>query len=181
MPKLYGEYVRSYCLDRARDREFFEIVGDLYDTKEVQGQAVYLQHSTVNRLDHVRSVTYLTYTICKRRGLDVRAATRAAMLHDLVYYDWHDKARWHRPHGFKHPRFAMYNAKNLNPGITPKEENIILRHMWPLTVVPPRYREGWVVTFADKYCASREMLRAEIGRFERDFQRRLAAAEPNGK
>ena len=181
MPNLYDEYVRSYCLDRERDGEFFEIVGDLYDTKEVQGQAVYLQHSTVNRLDHVRSVTYLTYKICKRRGLDVRAATRAAMLPDLVYYDWQDKAMWHRPHGFKRPRFAMYNARNLNPVITPKEENIILRYMWPLTVIPPKYAEGWVVTFADKYCASREMLRAENAGLERDFQNRLAAARQNAE
>ncbi len=172
MSFFYDCYIRSYCLDRERDREFFEIVGDLYDTDEVQGQQIYHQHSTVNRLDHVRSVTYLAYALAKKRKLDVRAATRAAMLHDLVYYDWHDKALWHRPHGFKHPRFAMKNAKALNPDITEKEEKIILRHMWPLTVVPPESREGWVVTVADKYCATREMLRAENARFQRDFELR---------
>ena len=175
MSWFYDNYVRSYCLSEERDPEFFEIVGDLYYTDEVQGQKIYLQHSSVNRLDHVRSVTYLTYALAKKQGLDVRAATRAAMLHDLVYYDWHDKALWHRPHGFKHPRFAMFNARNLNKEITPKEEKIILRHMWPLTVVPPESREGWVVTVADKYCATMDMLRAESKGVQRkfDLQKRL--------
>ncbi len=30
--------------------------------------------------------------------------------------------------------------------------------MWPLTLVPPRYRESFVVTFVDKYLSSREFL-----------------------
>ena len=31
-----------------------------------------------------------------------------------------------------------------------KVENIILRHMFPLNKIPPKYLEGWLVTFADK-------------------------------
>lgn len=34
---------------------------------------------------------------------------------------------------------------------------MILRHMWPLTPIPPSSREGIVLSLADKYCASREM------------------------
>ena len=30
-------------------------------------------------------------------------------------------------------------------------ENAIKRHMFPLTVIPPRYIEGWIITMADKY------------------------------
>ena len=29
-------------------------------------------------------------------------------------------------------------------------ENIIKRHMFPLNIIPPRYKEGWVVTYVDK-------------------------------
>ena len=32
-----------------------------------------------------------------------------------------------------------------------KSENIIKRHMFPLNIVPPQYKESWVVTMADKY------------------------------
>ncbi len=172
MGKLYDDYIRSYCLDKERDKEFFELIGDLYFTDEVQGLKVYPQHSNINRLDHITSVTYLSYAVCKRHGLDVKQAARGAVLHDLFYYDWHDKAWWHRPHGYKHPRFALKNARELNKNITPKEENIILRHMFPLTVIPPASREGFIVSLCDKYCATRELLIADRIRFRTDFELR---------
>ena len=28
--------------------------------------------------------------------------------------------------------------------------NIIERHMFPLNIIPPKYKEGWVVTYVDK-------------------------------
>jgi uncharacterized protein len=42
--------------------------------------------------------------------------------------------------------------------ITEKEKDIIVKHMWPLTLIPPRYRESFVVTFVDKYLSSAEFL-----------------------
>lgn len=179
---VYENYVRSYCLDRERDREFFELIEDLYDSEEVQGLKKYPQHSTINRLDHITSVTYTAYCWAQKAGLDVRATVRGAILHDLFYYDWHDPARWHRPHGYKHPRFALENARVLNPDITPKEENIILRHMFPLTVIPPRYKEGWIVSLCDKYCATKELLIADHEFFRRRFEekrRSLSGGQKN--
>ena len=169
MGALFDTYVKSYCLDEAEDAEFFDLIRDLYYSDEVQSQKQYHQHSSINRLDHVRSVTFMSYTLAKKFGWNVRAAARGAILHDLTYYDWHDPARWHRPHGFKHPGFALKNARELNKEITPLEENIILRHMWPLTPIPPKYKEAWLVSMADKYCASREMLIAENARFRKNF------------
>lgn len=32
-----------------------------------------------------------------------------------------------------------------------KIEDIILRHMFPLNIRPPRYLESWIVTLSDKY------------------------------
>ena len=32
--------------------------------------------------------------------------------------------------------------------------------MFPLTPVPPKYREGVLVTLSDKYCATKEVFRA---------------------
>ena len=172
MGKLFDTYVASYCLDRIDSGEFFDIVGDLYYADEVQGLAVYPQHSAINRLDHIRSVTYMSYVYCKKLSLDYRAATRGAMLHDLFYYDWHDGDWSHRPHGYRHPGFALKNARVLNPAITKKEENIILRHMFPLTVIPPRYAEGWVVSLCDKYCATRELLIADHTYFRNRFEKK---------
>jgi uncharacterized protein len=78
-------------------------------------------------------------------------------MHDLFYYDWHENDWSHRPHGYRHPRFAAENAKLLCGGLDKKSEMMILRHMWPLTPIPPSSREGIVLSLADKYCASREM------------------------
>ena len=34
-----------------------------------------------------------------------------------------------------------------------KVENIILRHMFPLNITLPRYKESWVVSLMDKRCS----------------------------
>lgn len=30
--------------------------------------------------------------------------------------------------------------------------------MWPVTIVPPKYKEGFVLTLADKWCATKEIV-----------------------
>lgn len=45
----------------------------------------------------------------------------------------------------------MENAYSFFPELmNERVANIIERHMFPLNIVPPRYKEGWVVTYADK-------------------------------
>jgi len=159
MDNLYKEYCKSYKLDKDNDDGFFDTVNDIYFTEEVQSLRQYEQHLEIDRLQHITTVAYLSYKICKRLNLDYKAATRAAVMHDLVYYDWRDgeTGGWHRLHGYKHPNYACLNAKELYPKLSVKEEKIIRRHMWPLTILPPASKEGFVVTFADKYCATIEV------------------------
>ncbi len=38
------------------------------------------------------------------------------------------------------------------------EEDIILKHMFPLNIDIPKYRESWIVTVADKISASIEFI-----------------------
>ena len=175
MEKLFDIYVKAHCLTSENAAEFFECIGDLYFTDEVQGLKKFPQHSTIDRLDHITSVSYMSYVYAKEHNMDFRRIARAAILHDLYYYDWHDKAMWHRPHGYKHPRFALNNARKLYPGISRFEENIILRHMWPLTVIPPATKGGFVVSFADKYCAARELLIAYREHFRKQFEKKEKA------
>ena len=173
MKKLFDIFAASYCLSPEKDADFFSYIGHLYCTDEVQSMRAYPQHSDCNRLDHIRAVTYMSYVLAKRFSLDVKAASRAALLHDLVYYDWHDADFSHRPHGFRHPAFATFNAKLLEPSLTKKEERIILRHMWPLTPLPPSSREGFIVTFSDKYCASMEMRITKKQKAKEKFDKKL--------
>ena len=145
-----------------QDEGYNSCVSDLLALKEVQSLASFPQHLEIDRLTHVRTVSYMSYRICTDLGLDSRAAARGGLLHDLYYYDWKDASDVagndgisHRFHGYKHPYFARKNAKRIVE-LTPKEENIIVRHMWPFTPIPPKYREGYIITLCDKYAATRE-------------------------
>lgn len=179
MGKLREAYLHSFVLDRERDGDFFSLIGDLYDTPEFQGMAVYPQHGKINRVQHVMSVTYVSYTMAKRcKKADVRQTVRGSILHDLFYYDWHVAGDGsHRLHGYRHPGFALKNAIALNPAITEIEKNIIKRHMWPLTPTPPKYVEGLIVSCADKYCATQEVLLDRFSRYAARFERDLKSVK----
>jgi uncharacterized protein len=60
-------------------------------------------------------------------------------------------------HGLEHPRIALANAE-AQFTLNAVERDCILRHMWPLTLVPPRYLESFIVSMADKLVASREFI-----------------------
>lgn len=157
---LYKEYCKSYRLNPNNCDGFLECVKDIYFSNEVQSLKQYEQHLDIDRLSHITSVSYLTYILCKRFGLDYKKAAKSAVMHDLFYYDWRDgvTGKWHKLHGYKHPYYAALNAKELYPEISDKEVKIIKRHMWPLTVLPPSSKEGLIVCFCDKYCATIEVL-----------------------
>lgn len=158
MGKLFDAYVKSYRLSEENDRDYFDIVGDLYFSLQVQSLSKYEQHLDINRLQHVTSVSYLSYLISKKIGWDYQEIARAALLHDLFYYDWRDPTgNWHRPHGYKHPKFALLNAVELDGTLNDMQKDMIRHHMFPLTL-PPKFKEGFIVVFTDKYCATRELI-----------------------
>ena len=39
------------------------------------------------------------------------------------------------------------------------EQDVILNHMWPVTIKVPHYKETVIVTFADKLSATQETIR----------------------
>ena len=177
MSYLYDAYIHSFSLDEIRDAEFFSHVRDIYFTKEVQGMAIYPQHGTINRLQHITSVTYVAFVMAKRKNADIHQTLRGAVLHDLFYYDWHmaDDGS-HRLHGYRHPGFAAVNAKALCPTLTEKERYIILRHMWPLTLLPPNSKEGLIVSAADKYCATQEVFMSRSSAYRKKIENDIAAS-----
>lgn len=134
-------------------REFLEIIGDLQKNEIVNQMKKYRQHCDVNTYDHCKNVAFICYVICKKLKLDYQSAARAGMLHDLFLYDWREKRpcdAFKNKHAFSHPRIALKNAKEITT-INEIEEDIILNHMWPLTIKLPKYKESYVITVADKY------------------------------
>ena len=175
MNKLYRAYLTAYDLNDRNDDGFLQTVAGIYDSPEVQSLKQYEQHLEIDRLQHITSVSFLSYKISKKLGLDYCAAARAATMHDLFYYDWRDgeTGRWHKLHGYKHPKYAALNAKELYPALSRKERDIITHHMWPLTFSLPNSREGFIVSLSDKYCATRELFYSLSKRYKARFLRDL--------
>ncbi|MFH5836215.1 HD domain-containing protein [Proteiniclasticum sp. C24MP] len=144
-----------------KDREIFEyMLKDLLHHEEVLKMKGFIQHGDLSTYDHAVNVAWTSYRLSKKLGLKVddRSLLRGALLHDFYLYDWHvrDENR-KRFHGFHHPRTALRNAKR-HFSVNEIEEDIILKHMWPLTLKFPKYRESFVVMMADKICSIKDTL-----------------------
>lgn len=129
----------------------------------------FIQHGDVTVYAHVISVAHASVAAAdtlERVGvrMDRASLVRGALLHDYFLYDWHDPDPSHRLHGFRHPFFALARAEE-DFDLTPRERNIIVRHMFPLVPVPPTCREAWVVCLADKWCALRETVQGRLPRW----------------
>lgn len=120
-----------------------------------------IQHGVTTVRRHMIQVAmcslWLDYRLhlhCSKREL-----VRGALLHDYFLYDWHSPEHCgiKNLHGIYHPGIAYNNAKK-EYVLSEKERDIIVKHMWPLTFVPPKYREAWLVSMADKICSFKETI-----------------------
>ena len=129
----------------------------------------FIQHGNVTVYEHCLHVARISLKLnrkfkfkCKERDL-----VRGALLHDYFLYDWHDSSApgniHPKLHGFYHPGIALRNAVK-DYSLTEREMDIIRKHMWPLTVNPPRCREAWIVCLADKYVSTLETLKIKKGK-----------------
>ncbi len=141
-----------------RNEEFRSLVRDIMRHPEVQRLRTFHHHDG-SILHHSLRVAILSYRIGKYLKLDYRAIARAGLLHDFFLYDWrhHDLPELAKEkfHGLEHPKIALANAERYFE-LSDLERDIIVKHMWPLTWRPPRYRESMVVTCMDKLAATRE-------------------------
>ena len=138
--------------------EFFNIINDIISNDTVKKMRNFRQHCDTSCYEHCIRVAYYSYYIAKKIGLDYVSTARAAMLHDLFLYDWRNSCKdkkFSEFHAFAHPRIALKNASELFD-LNPLEQDIILKHMWPVTIAFPKYRESYIVTFMDKYSALKE-------------------------
>ena len=125
-----------------------------------------LQHGQISVYEHSYMVAVLCVELaimCRIRA-DMRALVRGALLHDYFLYDWHEKDKSHRLHGFIHAERALKNAES-DFRLTDIERNMIRAHMFPLNLVLPRYRESVLLCVADKICATRETVAGMMSTF----------------
>ncbi|GAU76840.1 HD domain-containing protein [Fusibacter sp. 3D3] len=139
-----------------RDREFHGIIHEIIKNSEFQ-KTKKIRHHSDSVFHHSLQVAYLSYKLAKKLKLDYHSAARAGLLHDFFLYDWRapKKNRFFEKHGFTHAKEAHRNAK-MHFSLNPKEEDAILKHMFPLTISPPKNSISWIVTLADKYISIAE-------------------------
>lgn len=125
-----------------------------------------MQHGRISVKEHSIQVARQSVALSDLLGIkhSREDLVRGALLHDYFLYDWHDidKENPHRLHGFHHPARALKNAQQ-EYELTDKQKEIIIKHMWPLTIKPPMCREAWMVTAADKYCSLLETIHLQKG------------------
>ncbi len=151
---IFWKYQESQELESLKE-DFISIVSPLLMNDDVARLKDCNHHFGKTRLDHVLEVSWLSFKLSRFLSLDCSSTARGALLHDLFFYDWLREGP--NFHGFKHPGIALKNAETVTE-LSERERDIIQKHMWPLTVVPPKYPESWAVCFSDIYCSWKDYL-----------------------
>ena len=166
-------------LDQLEDNQEYKDIlrengGDILASEEFKKLKEFIQHGNVTVFEHCIHVALCAIKLnralfinCKEREL-----VRGALLHDYFLYDWHNAdapGNTHpKLHGFYHPGIALRNATR-DFVLSEREKDIIRKHMWPLTVNPPRCREAWIVCMADKYASTLETLKLKKGKIRINY------------
>ncbi len=136
---------------------------DITESKQYQRTKKLRQHGNVTVFEHSLSVAETSLWISKKFHIkvDEESMVKVALLHDYFLYDWHEKSMANMIHGFTHPHKAFLQAKK-DFELSHVESDMIRHHMFPLTPMPPKTKEGIILCIADKICATKETV---MGRF----------------
>lgn len=129
--------------------EFILLIEKLANSEDFQ-KTKYISHHGMTRYDHSIRVAYYTYRITKTLRLNYKEATQAALLHDFFFDDVVNESKYKKL--IHHPKYAVENAKKYI-NLTDLQKDIIEKHMFPITIVPPKYLESWIVDIADDIAA----------------------------
>lgn len=137
-----------------KNKEYYRIVKYIIEHPEFIKRKDYKHHENESVYEHSIKVSMLSYKIAKLLHLDKESIAIGGLLHDFYYKPWQDcieKKKFLKQHGFVHAKEALDNSniyfKNF---LNDKTEDIIIKHMFPLNIKPPRYAESWIVTLVDK-------------------------------
>lgn len=125
--------------------EFDRIIEPILDVEEFNG-LINVNHHGVNRYDHSLRVAYYTYMVTKGLHLNYKDATEAALLHDFFTDEVSEENGIVRLR--KHPDVALDNASKYFC-LSEMQKDIIKTHMFPVTFMPPKYLESWIVDVVD--------------------------------
>lgn len=133
---------------------------DILNSPGMEYEKTQIHHTHVSRFEHSVAVAYISIWLVKifRLKVDLPSLVRGALLHDYFLYEMPSKKDKQRlSHSFNHSRIALQTADE-DFCLNKIERDIIVKHMYPLTPKPPRYRESIIVCIADKLSAVMETI-----------------------
>ncbi len=144
----------KYNLSKEEKDFFFATINKIIYKEDFLRLKQFRHHGNISIYTHVIKVAYFSYVyaIKHKKRVNLKELIRAALFHDLYFYDWHDKHNGVHLHGLFHPKKAIKNAKRLFQ-INKREQRHMAHHMFPLTLIPPTTREGWLICIFDKVAA----------------------------
>lgn len=138
-------------------QQFMNVLDETRKSSRFDESVNYIQHGKTTVREHCINVAHTAYYITHKLKLNVneKELIRGALLHDYFLYDWHDKSLKNSIHGYTHPGFALKEAEK-DFDLSDIERDMIKHHMFPLTITPPKTKEGVILCIADKLCAIKE-------------------------
>jgi len=162
---LKNLYLNNFNSDKLiqqseQDIEYMSYISD------IENNLTFLQlknfHHHLNSIYiHSKKVSYISYKIGKMLNkyfkVNLIELARGSLLHDFFLYEWRKEILpMGKQHAFEHPKEAYRNSSKYISNITEIEKDIILKHMWPLSLRSPKYLETLIVILVDKLIASDE-------------------------
>ena len=136
-------------------QEYRDLVSDILQNEDFLKLRLYRQHNWSNRLMHSINVSYMSWYLAKKWHCNKKVAARAGLLHDFCLFDFHEKPPTGEHQAFFHPKAAAENSIEYFH-VSERERSAILTHMFPLGPIP-KNKEAWIITLADKICATAEL------------------------
>jgi len=151
--------------------KWYETVKVILENKEFQKRRL-MKHHNNSVYDHSLLVSLNAFKVAHKMHRNAEICAIAGLLHDFYprawqysdeleilgedYYPKHIKNIF-KKHGFTHGKQAALNVQKYFPGLYNKRiANSIETHMFPLTIKPPKYLDGWIITYCDKKISIKE-------------------------
>lgn len=144
----------------AEQIEFFNDVAEpIISHPGYQELKKYAQHADTDRFQHCYNVAFSSYcwALSHNKKIDYEALIRGALLHDFFLGDIKNRDTRPKHHQRTHPKLALATAKKYF-SINEIEEDIITKHMYPLTFGFPHYTETHIVINVDNFCSIKEVI-----------------------
>ena len=140
-----------------KNKEYKKIVKDILRNTEFK-KLYNIEHHGISRMEHSIKVSYHSYIIAKKLGMDYISVARGGLLHDFFLNGDERNSKEKFIDTFRHPKLALNTTKTIFK-VNKLEEDIIVSHMFPFYISCPRHKESILVNLVDKIIGFKELVR----------------------